>query len=171
MASHLDGEMVSTRDLDRLERRADVLRLRNQGVPYKDIAKKHSVSTQTVYHDIQIAVKDVLDESAGELVATQKSILRDIIKAQYPGLLAGDTKAAEVMLKALAHQATLLGINAPSRVAVTAVQDEDFSLTLARMMISIGVQPPPEIAPPDLYAEIPRKPVVVDAVPDDWVTG
>lgn len=180
-----DRKPLSVADSQRLERRARAMHLRNRGLSYEKIADELNVSTDTVARDIRAGLRAILREPAEEMVSNQRSILRDIQKAMYPYMVAGDEKAADRIIKTLDHEAKLFGLYAPERVSITAGGGEDFATTAVRMMQELGITPPAAIekagaihpegtvdGPPVVDAEVVSE--VAEAGPetgglDEWV--
>lgn len=158
-------------ELDLMERRLTALRLHTAGVPYKKIGEQLGVSAQTVMNDVRAQLKAELRESADDLIARQKAVLRDIMRAHYGRMLAGDVASTKAITDAMAHQCKLFGLYAPAKVSV--VSDEDFTVTLARIMLEVGLTPPGELA-----HSVPHYPTVRELEPaditddtdDDWAT-
>lgn len=185
MSERGDRDRVDAAELARVERRGQVLRLRNAGVTYAKIAEQLGISTDTVARDITKGLREILHEPAEEMLGSQRSMLSDIRRANYVAMLGGDLKAASMILRTMEHEAKLFGLYAPTRVNVD-VSDEDFALTAARLMQEMGVTPPEAIAaaleqpveaevagPPTLDAEVVEDVRAVDeeteAGEDEWV--
>lgn len=135
---------VAVGDLQRADRRAECMRLRNRGMTYTAIGEKLGISVDTVSRDIQRGLKAILREPAEDMVATQRSIVRDIRAAMYPYMLAGDEKAADRILKSLDHEAKLFGLYAPERVSING-GNEDFATTAVKLMNDLGITPGPAV--------------------------
>jgi len=107
--------------LEKLEESSTILRLRRDGSTYAEIAEKVGLSPSTVYARVTRLIS-----KASQLVATDayETIQRHldttgaIIDAQFNAAMAGDTKAAEIILKALSREARLLGLDASERASI-----------------------------------------------------
>lgn len=132
-------------DIARAERRATVLRLKNAGVSYSAISEQVGVSVQTCVNDVRAGLQEILREPAEEMIANQKAITRDLIRAMYPAAMRGDADAAKTILKTLEHQAKLFGMYAPQRIHISG-SDEEFARMTAALMTEIGLEPPEVIS-------------------------
>lgn len=141
---HDPAEAISVADIQRADRRAECMRLRNRGMTLTAIGEKLGINASTVSLDIQRGLKAILREPAEEMVATQRSIIRDIRAAMYPYMLAGDEKAADKIMKTLDHEAKLFGLYAPERVSING-GNEDFATTAVKLMQDLGITPGPGV--------------------------
>lgn len=168
---HAELHVIDEARIARQERRTEALTLRAAGFTYSEIAQKLGVSHHTAYKDVEIAVRESMRETAQEMAAKQQALILKMISVNWQGFLEGDPVATKHVHQAMEHQAKLFGLHAPARVRV-AVTDEDFSVTMARMMVEIGLRPPPELAAALPAAEQPvdppEEPVDAKTV-DDWV--
>lgn len=148
------------REIAVAERRVAAIRLRNAGASVAQVADKLGISREQAARDITDGLRDILREPAENLIANQQAIVRDVIRAMYAGMAAGDPKASQQVMLALSHQAKLFGLFAPTRI-VHSIPDEDFAATAIALMREIGLGAP----------ESPR---ILDAAPTDetdWTTG
>ena len=143
-AKRVKLDEVAPSEIQRADRRADCLRMRNRGMTYSAIGEALGISPETVSRDIQRGLKAILREPAEDMVATQRTILRDIRASMYPYMLAGDEKAADKILKTLDHEAKLFGLYAPERVSING-GNEDFASTAIQLMNELGIAPGPDI--------------------------
>lgn len=149
------------------ERRIRALTMRNAGATYQRIAAQLNITIPTARKDVRYALREVINETAEDMLARQRSVLLDIQRVNYPAALRGDKEAQTMILKALDHEAKLFGLNAPTRVAV-GVSDTEFAEQAAELIESLGLQPPQELkrAPePDI---IDVHITDIDPPPDDW---
>lgn len=140
------------------ERRMRALTLRNAGMTYQAIADKLGISSGMVRRDIRMALREVVSETAEDMLARQRGILFDLQRQAYPAALNGDRDAQAMILKTLDHEAKLFGLYAPTRVAV-GVSDTEFAEQAAELISSLGLQPPKELrrasdAPDTIDAEV-----------------
>ena len=126
------------------ERQARALTLRNAGATYRQIAEKTGVSTATARKDVAAALREVVAETAEDLIARQRSILNDIQRANYAAAASGDIDAARLILATLEREARLFGLDAPTRVNV-GVSDVEFAERTATLIESLGLRPPKEL--------------------------
>lgn len=127
------------------ERRARSLTLRNAGATFRQIAEKTGVSPGTARHDVEAALREVVAESAEAMIARQRSMINDIIRANYAAMASGDVDAARLVLSSLEREAKLFGLDAPTRVNV-GVSDVEFAEKTASLIESLGLTPPKELA-------------------------
>lgn len=146
-------------ELAAAERRVAAIRLRNAGASVAQVADKLGISRQQAQDDIATGLREILREPAENLIANQQAIVRDVIRAMYAGMAAGDPKASAQVMKALEHQSKLFGLFAPTRVIHT-ITDEDFAATAARLIAEIGLG--------DDQHVLEARPTDNE---DDWTTG
>ena len=129
----------------RIERQLRALTLRNAGATYRQIAEKTGVSTATARKDVSSALRDVVSETAEDLIARQRAILLDLTRANYAAAASGDIDAARLLIAVMEREARLFGLDAPTRVSV-GVSDVEFAERTASLIQSLGLQPPKELA-------------------------
>lgn len=127
------------------ERRMRALTMRNAGATYAKIAEQLGVSTLTVRKDVRLALREVIAETAEDMVARQRAVLLDMTRANYPAALQGDLGAQNAIVRCLEHEAKLFGLYAPTRVAV-GVSDTEFASQAAELITALGLEPPAELA-------------------------
>lgn len=127
------------------ERRMRALTMRNAGATYAKIAEQLGVSTLTVRKDVRLALREVISETAEDMVARQRAVLLDMTRANYPAALQGDLGAQNAIVRCLEHEAKLFGLYAPTRVAV-GVSDTEFAAQAAELISALGLEPPAELA-------------------------
>jgi len=140
------------------ERRMRALTMRNAGATYAKIAEQFGVSTLTVRKDVRLALREVVSETAEDMVARQRGILLDMTRANYPAALQGDMAAQSAIVKCLEHEAKLFGLYAPTRVNV-GVSDTEFAAQAAELIAALGLEPPRELRSAD----------VIDVEADDTI--
>ena len=131
------------------ERRMRALTMRNAGATYAKIAEQFGVSTLTVRKDVRLALREVISETAEDMVARQRGILLDMTRANYPAALQGDLGAQSAIVKCLEHEAKLFGLYAPTRVNV-GVSDTEFAAQAAELIAALGLEPPRELITGDV---------------------
>jgi len=127
------------------ERRMRALTLRNAGATFRQIADKIGVSPTIARRDVTAALREVMAETAEDMIARQRSIVMDIQRANYSAAASGDVDAARVILATLEREAKLFGLDAPTRVNV-GVSDVEFAERTASLIESLGLTPPKELA-------------------------
>lgn len=140
------------------ERRMRALTMRNAGATYAKIAEQFGVTTITVRKDVRLALREVVSETAEDMVARQRGILLDMTRANYPAALQGDMAAQSAIVKCLEHEAKLFGLYAPTRVSV-GVSDTEFAAQAAELIAALGLEPPKELRSAD----------VIDVETDDTI--
>lgn len=189
---------VSELELMREERRRRALTMRNGGATLRQIAEKLGCSPATVKYDVERAMRDIIGEPIEDMVASQRAMLRDLVRSNYIAALNGDTDAAKIVLKVLEHESKLFGLNAPARVEI-GVSDAEFARQAAELIGVLDITPPEGLLPQAALSDRPHAPMAVledvppeidaalndkhktrgdwhqrDEVPiviDDWVTG
>lgn len=131
------------------ERRMRALTMRNAGATYAKIAEQLGVSTVIVRKDVRLALREVVSETAEDMVARQRAILLDVTRANYPAALQGDLGAQSAIVKCLEHEAKLFGLYAPTKVAV-GVSDTEFASQAAELISALGLEPPRELIAADV---------------------
>lgn len=103
------------------ERQTYLLRLRRKGVSIAQIAEQMDVSDSTIRQTLSSAYKNLIKEhEAEEAKVLELERLDEIQTSFYDIALEGDTKAADVVFKAMDRRAKLLGLDAPERKAIDA---------------------------------------------------
>ncbi len=126
------------------ERRMRALTLRNAGLTYAKIGDQQGTNAQTARSDVRAALREVINETAEDMLARQRSVLVDLQRAHYPAALQGDRDATGAVLRCLEHEAKLFGLYAPSRVSV-GVTDTEFAAQAVELITALGLQPMPEL--------------------------
>lgn len=138
-------EAVVAPDETLYERRMRALMFRNAGATFREIASKNGVSPAQARKDVTAALREVLSETAEDMIARQRAVLLDIRRANYQAMVGGDVDAARVILSTLERESKLFGLDAPTRVNV-GVSDTDFAERTAALIESMGLEPPRELA-------------------------
>ncbi|UBF41670.1 helix-turn-helix DNA-binding domain protein [Gordonia phage AnarQue] len=126
------------------ERRMRALTLRNGGATYRQIAERHGVSVPTARKDVRMALREVVNEPAEDMIARQRSVLADLQRAHFARALSGDVESTKVVLDVLKHEAQLFGLYAPARVAV-GVTDMEFAEQAVELIAGLGRAPQAEM--------------------------
>jgi len=145
------------------ERRIRSLTLRNAGATYNQIAEKTGVSLPTARKDVAAALREIVAETAEDMIARQRAVLFDIQRANYAAAASGDIDAARIILSTLEREARLFGLDAPTRVNV-GVSDVEFAEKTALLITSLGLTPPKAI----LAALGERETVDAEVFDDDY---
>jgi hypothetical protein len=145
------------------ERRIRSLTLRNAGATYNQIAEKTGVSLPTARKDVAAALREIVAETAEDMIARQRAVLFDIQRANYAAAASGDIDAARIILATLEREARLFGLDAPTRVNV-GVSDVEFAEKTALLITSLGLTPPKAI----LAALGEREVVDAELLDDDY---
>ncbi|SIB67479.1 hypothetical protein [Mycobacteroides abscessus] len=135
---------TSPEDETLFERRMKVVMLRNAGVTFTDIANKLGISTTQARKDRTAGLRDILGDTAEDMIARQRSVTLDVQKANYKKMLDGDVDAARLILSSLEREAKLFGLDAPTRVNV-GVSDIEFAEKTAALIESVGGTPPADL--------------------------
>lgn len=126
------------------ERRFKALTLRNAGATFTQIAQKCEVSPAQARRDVAAALREVIAETAEDMIARQRSVILDLQRANYAAALGGDVDAARVILASMEREAKLFGLDAPAKVSI-GVSDIEFAEKTAALIADLGLQPPKEL--------------------------
>ncbi|QNL30187.1 helix-turn-helix DNA binding protein [Gordonia phage Mariokart] len=126
------------------ERRMKALTLRNGGATYTQIAERFGVSVPTARKDVRLALREVVNEPAEDMIARQRAVLHDLHRAHFANALRGDIDSTRMVLETLKVEAQLFGLNAPSRVAV-GVTDMEFAEQAVELIAGLGRMPQAEM--------------------------
>lgn len=135
---------TSPEDETLFERRMRVVMLRNAGVTFTDIARQLKISATQARKDLSAGLRDILADTAEDMIARQRSVTLDVQKANYKKMLEGDIDAGRLILSALEREAKLFGLDAPTRVNV-GVSDIEFAEKTAALIESVGGTPPADL--------------------------
>jgi hypothetical protein len=120
------GPTPTNADIAR-QREDDVVRLRTRDrMTFREIAAALNCDVKNAYDSWKSGRTRLHAEAVeafGAYVGEQLATCRQIIDGLMPRILQGDSRAAEAAVKAMDHEARLLGLYAPVRANVT-VTDE-----------------------------------------------
>lgn len=105
-----------------LQRQLQALELRKQGLTYRDIGDKLSISYQQAHNDVNAELKRLATltlESAEGLRQLELERLDMLIKGLEPMARVGNPRAVTAYLRVMERRAKLLGLDAPVRQEVT----------------------------------------------------
>lgn len=105
-----------------LQRQLQALELRKQGLTYRDIGDKLSISYQQAHNDVNAELKRLATltlESAEGLRQLELERLDMLIKGLEPMARVGNPGAVTAYLRVMERRAKLLGLDAPVRQEVT----------------------------------------------------
>lgn len=139
-----DAEAALPEDAAVFERQAKALTLRNAGATWKQVAERLGCSVAKAQSTVRAALREVIAESAEDMIARQRSVLLDIQRANYKRAMDGDVDATRLILSSLEREAKLFGLDAPTRVSV-GVSDVEFAERTASLIESLGLEPPREL--------------------------
>ncbi|MFD1832416.1 hypothetical protein ACFSJS_22610 [Streptomyces desertarenae] len=120
MATKMEMDIAATRESE-----AILLRTRER-LTFRQIAERLGCDVKEAHTAWKRGTKKLADAAAashGEYVGAQLATVQEIITGLMPKVCAGDAKAAEAMIRAMDHEAKLLGLYAPVKASVT-VTDE-----------------------------------------------
>ena len=107
------------------EHEAVILRTRHR-MTFKQIAEELGCDIKNAHQAWKRGVEALAKEAAeshGQYVGEQLATVRELIDGMMPRVRGGDSKAAEAVVRAMDHEAKLLGLYAPVKANVT-VTDE-----------------------------------------------
>ncbi|QDF17592.1 hypothetical protein SEA_YAGO84_61 [Gordonia phage Yago84] len=138
------AEGIRPEDETVYERRMRSLTLRNGGATYTQIAEKMQVSVATARKDVRLALREVVNEPAEDMVARQRAVLHDLHRAHFANALRGGIDSTRMVLETLKVEAQLFGLNAPQRVSV-GVTDMEFAEQAVELIAGLDRMPQPEM--------------------------
>ncbi|SKN10266.1 Uncharacterised protein [Mycobacteroides abscessus subsp. massiliense] len=146
MSEEIEAFVNGTAAIDEtlFERRMRVVMLRNAGVTFTDIARQLKISATQARKDLSAGLREILGDTAEDMIARQRSVTLDVQKANYKKMLEGDVDAARLILSSLEREAKLFGLDAPTRVNV-GVSDIEFAEKTAALIESVGGTPPADL--------------------------
>lgn len=104
-------------------RKQDVLRLRAEGLTQVQIAERLGIAQSTVSNAFRAAVQEAGKEDADTLRAVHDQRIERIVRAAEELLSSGEpsaiAKGADMLMKAIARQAKMYGLDAPMQTVVT----------------------------------------------------
>lgn len=127
-----------------VERENRALLLHCSGLTYPEIAIEMEMSVSGVHDAVQRALRKRSlegDEALAELRAKHSEILRLVIRGQMPAVVKGDTRAGEVVVKALEREAKMYGADAVVKLDVKVTEKLQAEIDeLVGQMESLDVQ-------------------------------
>jgi hypothetical protein len=109
--------MATPKQVEIAQRRAQALELRAMGLTYEQIAERLKYGSRSAAHrDIQIALEELVEAPAKELVAEELSRLERLLQGVWAEARKGDVQKVGTVLKILDMRAKYLGLYAPDRV-------------------------------------------------------
>lgn len=116
------GKRTDKQELDREDRRQDVLLLRRNGLSIRAIAAKVGISPVTVLADLRAGLQAVIEETkdrAEENRAIDLERIDAAVELAMREIESGNIDAIDKLVKLLDRRAKLLGIDAPTKTDVT----------------------------------------------------
>lgn len=109
--------MATPKQVEIAQRRAQALELRAMGLTYEQIAERLNYGSRSAAHrDIQVALEELVEAPAKELVAEELSRLERLLQGVWAEARKGDAQKVGTVLKILDMRAKYLGLYAPDRV-------------------------------------------------------
>ena len=105
-----------------LPRRELCMRLRRNGLSYREIAAQTGLNLSTVYDHVKAAIAEVRElchESAQEVIDVQRSRLDQLYQATVPGVEQGDPQAINAAKAIVTEILKVEGGYAPTKIAPT----------------------------------------------------
>jgi len=127
------------------EHEAVILRTRDR-LQFREIAEQLGCDVKNAHQAWKRGVARLAKEAAeahGEYVGQQLATVHEVINGLMPRVRSGDAKAAEALIRALDHEAKLLGLYAPVKHNVQ-VTDE---MTARVKALAGGARPGPRARP------------------------
>ncbi len=114
---------LTGKDLVILERQVVFWEQYKAGMTFRQIALEHDVSPQTVSSDIRKFVKELKDEGlrhVEEYRIVQQERIAAAIESIWNRVMMGEIPAISILIKLLERESRLLGLDAPTKVDITA---------------------------------------------------
>jgi len=116
-------------------RAAQVLWLREAGVPFKTIAERLGYRSESgAYNAFKRAMQRTIQEPADELRRLEELRLDALLRAMMPEALRGSTWHVDRVLSIMDRRAKLLGLDGPSQVEVTTYGRSDIDDEITRLL-------------------------------------
>lgn len=149
VATEDPDEPGSSKDEELFERRVRAVFMRNAGGTYSKIGTELGISTSQARKDVEAGLREFMKESAEAMIARQRSIIHDIVRANYAKMMAAENSsdridAGRLVLGALEREAKLFGLDAPARVSL-GVNDYEYAERMAGLISALGLTPPAEL--------------------------
>lgn len=154
--------------LERDERAAKALMLRNGQATYAQIADQLNISEQQARKDVARAIREWVRVPAEAMVDRQRSIMLAIMRVEFPTAVNKEATPAQrhaaqdKVLEVLRDERSLFGLNAPQRVTL-GISEEEFSRAAVELRRVTGDAPLAALA-----GEVQDAPLDVDVVGDGW---
>lgn len=119
------GRSTASSDVAAL-RASDAVELRRTGLSYTAIGERLDVDRKTAWRYVQKALTDRARETAQDrdaLIGEQIAMLETVFEGMLPKAARGDTRAAEIVIRALDRHAKLFGLDAPLPVKAEVTSD------------------------------------------------
>jgi len=113
---------------------AEALRLRSAGYTYQQIADTQGTTKATGYNRVQRALAAIPAEAVEEYRSIQREQLDKLMATYWPEAMAGNLKAAEMVLKLIEKRSKLEGTDQPVKhevITLDAIQAEIIRLEAA----------------------------------------
>lgn len=139
-------ERQPARDVNRAERLRAAIALRKAGHEWETIAEQCGIpgGKSGAYHLVNRAMKHAIREDIEDLRAWEDARLNELLTVYWPKAMQGDGWSFDRVLRLMERRASLLGLNAPTKV-------EDVS---AGPLIVYEAFPAPWLRLPGLPAEV-----------------
>lgn len=129
--ANLSDQMLSPRAAERLDKEDKALDLRAAGMSYRAIGRAMETSEAQAHRFVKAAlqrVEPILEAKATELRALECRRLDALQRALTPAASKGDVKAARAIVEVMKRRASLLGLDAPQKLAQTDTEGNDLTM-------------------------------------------
>ena len=113
MTTNSRGGFVKTAD-DALKD-AEALKLRSEGLTYREIAERLGINTSTAYRRVENALRAIPADGVDEMRQLEGERLDKLHAALWERALEGDLQAIDRLLTISNRRAKLFGLDAPTR--------------------------------------------------------
>ena len=113
MTTNSRGGFVKT--AENAENDAEALRLRSEGLTYREIAQRLGINSSTAYRRVENALRAIPADGVEEMRQLEGERLDKLHAALWERALEGDLSAIDRLLTISARRAKLYGLDAPTR--------------------------------------------------------
>lgn len=116
---------TSERRIEAAEKKRQALELRKAGATYAAIAAALGYeSTSSAYKAVMTAIRAIYREPAEEVRELEIARCDEMLRALWPGVMAGDAKKVNAALRVMERRSKYLGLDAPQKVDVRHMIEE-----------------------------------------------
>lgn len=127
--------------IDRADKQRRALELRKAGATYSQIAQVLGYTERGgAYKAVMQALRDTVQEPADEVRHLETERLDALLRAMWPQAMEGKGWAVDRCLAVMDRRARLLGLDAPTRTAITVVTEDVIEAEIRRLEAELGIK-------------------------------